>query len=76
MAGKQYTFPLLMRSTISGLLVMMESANGNDGTGKVVGKGHGGSNASRSYSLGEQLDDWNMGIFIPFTPMLIKTDKG
>ena len=73
MTDKAYKFPLVMRSTISGMLVMMDSAKDGNGQGKVISNGNGSKNSYRAYTIGERLDDWNMDVFIPFTPEITET---
>ena len=57
-----YKFPLLMKSTATGLIVLMESVDAElGGTGVVKGTGH----TSSSNSIGDWSDTWNMQVFKP-----------
>ena len=55
-------YPCLMKNFRSGLIVMMESSDGYNGTGEVVG----GGNGSSDFSVGATSHTWAMRNFKPY----------
>lgn len=58
-----YKFPLLMKSTATGLIVLMESVDAElGGNGVVKGTGQTGNSL---HNIGDWSDTWNMLVFKP-----------
>ena len=58
-----YKFPLLMKITATGLIVLMESVDAMiGGVGVVKGTGQTGSSL---HNIGDWSDTWNMQVFKP-----------
>ena len=66
---RDYKYPLLMKSSFSGVIVNMTSY----GTGTVVGTGNIGI---RDLKINEELVSLNMDMFRPITEKNIKVDNG
>lgn len=65
MSDTEYAFPLLMKSTHSGIIVRMERVNEHgDGIGTVIGSGN--SRGLTLHRVGDWAGTWCMDIFKPF----------
>lgn len=72
MSGK-YKFPLLMRSTATGLVLLVEKystiPDRVSGTVKSLGHGHSLN------TVGDYREDWCLSVFEPFEPIMCKTKE-
>ena len=71
--SKDYKFPLLMRSTATGLIVLMEgySTIPDSVSGTVTSSGNGHS----TNKVGDYREDWYLRVFKPFEPKIAKTKE-
>ena len=61
---RDYKYPLVLRGTLSGVIVNMTSP----GVGTVIGTGH-----SNKHVVGYHSENWFMEYMKPYTPKIIKT---
>ena len=71
----KYEFPLLMRSTATGLVLLVEKYSTIHGrvSGTVKSLGHGHSHSLNT--VGDYRDDWCLSVFEPFEPIMCKTKE-
>lgn len=62
-----YKFPLLMKSTATGLIILAEGISGGIGRStRVKGTVKGSGNGSSSNRMGDYREDWYLAVFEPF----------
>lgn len=63
-----YKFPLLMKSTSSGLIILAEGivSVSVSGSARVKGTVKGTGNGYRNYKIGTYREDWCLSAFKPF----------
>jgi hypothetical protein len=62
-----YKFPLLMKSTATGLIILAEGIT--SGSGRITrfkGTVKGSGNGCSSNKMGDYREDWCLGVFEPF----------